>query len=115
MPHRSSCAAAVLVACCWMVTGPGVVPLRAIIECEHQHQAHHQGHPGTPAAPDRGPCFCGEMSAALDSELPPALTALRLPAAPVMVVATIVPFPLPPALVPGFSPAPEPPPPNRIA
>lgn len=99
-------------AACWLAAGPGGVTAQALLACRH-HATHqsHQGHGGTPAS---GPCFCGEMTGALDLAVS---TAAPTPATPtVTLVARVAEppalslFPLPTS--PSF--APVPPPPNGV-
>lgn len=113
MLHRHARRTAVLLlAACWLAGGPGAAPLRAAAECRHERHVHFQPHRhGTPA-PTGTPCFCGEMAPNEDLTLPPVLGDLNLPVPSVAVRVAGVPFPRPPSLIPGFPPAPEPPPPN---
>src|SRR2546427_681413 len=100
-----------LAALCWLAAGPGGRTIQALVACRHHAtpQAHHS-HRGPPSAPSDGPCFCDEMTGALDLAVSPAVP---VPApSPVIALPVRVPsyaslFPLPPS--PAFAPATPPP------
>ena len=95
----------------WLAAGPGGSTIQAIAGCEH-HRATHAMHPDIPPG---APCYCDHMTGGHETLAAPAAPAPV--AAPVAVAQLLnaVPFPLPPSLFPGFSPAPTPPPPNAVA
>jgi len=101
-----------LAAVCWLAAGPGGVTVQAVLAC--RHHAAHQSHSGHGGAPANAPCFCGEMTGALDLAVS---TALPTPSAP-----DVTPVPpraeraavsrVPRPVSQTF--APTPPPPNRL-
>jgi len=105
MRRRSTVLALTLAAACWLAAGPGFVGLEAALLCRYHER--HMSHDG--------PCFCAQMSGALDATAADALHDIPAPVA--ITVARLVPeshvsrFPLPPS--PSF--APETPPPNACA
>jgi len=103
-----------LAAACWLAAGPGGVPIQAAIACRHhaQHLPLHGGHAGAPAD---GPCFCDEMTGALD------LVVSAAKPAPLVAALVVAPRPVLPAPVSRFpfpvsrSVPPESPPPDEPA
>ena len=98
-----------LAAACWLAAGPGGGTVREWLACRH-HAAHHMAgrHPPTPAD---GPCFCDQMTGALDLAVS---TAVPTPLVPQVAPLPLVVEPAHPSLFPvpsspAFTPTPPPP------